>query len=81
MSFGRFTAYAGITCGIVALFALFWILRDVLLVAFGSLVFAVAIRTLAWPIYRYTRLPERWAVGLVVALGPTRVGGVGGDAG
>ena len=43
-------------------------LRDVLLIAFGSLVFAVAIRTLAWPVYHYTRLPERWAVGLVVVL-------------
>ena len=67
-SFGRFAAYIGITCAIVGLFALCWILRDVLLVAFGALVFAVAIRTLARPFHRRMGLREGWAVTLVVVL-------------
>lgn len=67
-SLGRVTAYVGIACGIVALFALSWLLRDVLLIAFGAIVFAAAIRTLARPIYRRTRLSEHWAVALVVIL-------------
>ncbi len=50
------------------MFALCWILRDVLLIAFGALVFAVAIRTLAAPLHGRLRLPESWAVGLVVVL-------------
>ncbi|MEO7413755.1 MAG: AI-2E family transporter [Opitutaceae bacterium] len=68
LSLGRFAAYVGITCAIVALFALSWILRDVMLIAFGSLVFAIAIRTMARPLHQYTRLREPWAVGLVVVL-------------
>jgi predicted PurR-regulated permease PerM len=68
VSLGRFTAYVGIVGGVVTLFALSWILRDVLLIAFGSLVFAVAVRTLAQPIHRHTRLSETWAVALVVIL-------------
>lgn len=68
MTLGRFTAYVGIACGIVALFALSWILRDVMLIAFGAIVFAVVIRTLARPIYQRTRISESWAVGLVVAV-------------
>jgi predicted PurR-regulated permease PerM len=68
LSFGRFTAYVGITCAIVALFAFSWMLSDVLLIAFGSIVFAVAIRTLARPLHTHTPLSESWAVGLVVIL-------------
>src|SRR3954467_97405 len=65
---GRFAAYVGITCGIVCLFALSWILRDVLLIAFGALVFAVAIRTLAQPLHGGLGLREGWSVALVVLL-------------
>jgi predicted PurR-regulated permease PerM len=43
-------------------------LRDVLLIAFGAIVFAVAIRTIARPIYQHTRISERWAVALVIVL-------------
>lgn len=68
LGLGRFAAYVGIACGLVCLFALSWILRDVFLIAFGALVFAVAIRTLAWPLHRHLRLREGWAVALVVVL-------------
>jgi predicted PurR-regulated permease PerM len=68
LGLGRFAAYVGITCGIVALFALAWILRDVLLIAFGALVFAVAIRAAASPLHRRLKMREGWAVGLVVVL-------------
>src|SRR4051812_4443714 len=68
LTFGRFAAYVGITCGIVALFALTWLLRDVVLIAFGAIVFAVAIRTLAHPLQRGLHMRERWAVALVVLL-------------
>jgi predicted PurR-regulated permease PerM len=67
-SFGRYAAYVGITCGIAAVFALCWKLRDVLLIGFGSIVFAVALRTLARPVARLVHLRERWAVGVVVLL-------------
>jgi predicted PurR-regulated permease PerM len=67
-SLGRFAAYVGITCGIVAVFALAWILRDVLLIAFGAIVFAVAIRAAARPLSRFAHLREQWAVGIVVVL-------------
>ena len=55
-SFARYAAYVGITCGIVAVFALCWKLRDVLLIAFGSIVFAVALLTLARPLARLLHL-------------------------
>jgi predicted PurR-regulated permease PerM len=66
ISLGRFAAYVGIACAIVAVFALSWILRDVALIAFGAIVFAVVLRAIADPLSRHTRIPERWAVALVV---------------
>lgn len=65
---GRFAAYVGIACGIVVLFALAWKLRDVLLIAFGALVFAVAFRTAAAPLHRRLHLREGWSVAIVVVL-------------
>jgi predicted PurR-regulated permease PerM len=65
---GRFAAYVGVTCGIVAVFALCWILRDVLLIAFGAIVFAVAIRAVARPLITRLGLGERWAVAVVIVL-------------
>ncbi|QYM78740.1 AI-2E family transporter [Horticoccus luteus] len=67
-SLGRFAAYVGVTCAIVALFALSWMLRDVCLIAFGALVFAVAIRALASPLHRRLHVPEGLSVGIVVVL-------------
>lgn len=66
LSLGRYAAYTGITCGIVAVFALSWMLRDVLLIAFGAMVFATALRTLAWPLQRWLHFREGWAVGTAV---------------
>jgi predicted PurR-regulated permease PerM len=66
LGLGRFAAFVGIACGIIALFALSWILRDVVLIAFGALVFAVAIRTLAAPLQHRLGFREGWAVGFVV---------------
>jgi predicted PurR-regulated permease PerM len=68
LSLGRFAAFVGVACGIVAIFALSWRLRDVLLIAFGAIVFAVAIRAAARPLIRFGRMPERWAVALVVTV-------------
>jgi predicted PurR-regulated permease PerM len=68
VSFGRFAGYVGVACGIVAVFALAWILRDVWLIAFGAVVFAVAIRTLARPLVVWARVPERWSVAVVVII-------------
>ena len=67
-SLGRVAAYVGVACGIVAIFALCWILRDVLLVAFGAIVFAVVIRAIAQPLSRLLHINERWAVAAVVIL-------------
>ena len=66
MRFGRFAGYVGVACGIVAVFALCWLLRDVLLLAFGSIVFAVALRAAAGPLSRLLHVRERWAVAIVV---------------
>src|SRR5215207_9080954 len=68
ISIARFAAYVGVACGIFAIFALSWILRDVLLIAFGAIVFAAVIRALADPLHRFTRLRERWAVAIVVTV-------------
>jgi predicted PurR-regulated permease PerM len=75
VSLGRFAAYAGTACGIIALFALCWLLRDVLLIAFGAVVFAAVLRAVANPLAARTRIPERWAVALVVLF--LVAGGVG----
>lgn len=53
----------------VAIVALAWIaleLRDVLVIAFGSIVAAVGLRTLAAPLQQRTRLGERPALAVVV---------------
>lgn len=68
LSLGRCAAYAGVVCAIVGVFALGWLLREVLLIAFGALVFAVAIRALARPLRRWLHLPEGLAVAVVVVL-------------
>ena len=63
---GRWAADVGIACGIVSLFALLWTLREVVLIAFGSIVFAVLIRAIATPLHRWLRMREGWTVALVV---------------
>ena len=68
MSLGRFAAYVGVACGIGAVFLLCWKLRDVVLIAFGAIVFAVAIRAGTRPLIVHARVRERWAVAIVVTL-------------
>lgn len=64
----RFSGYVATTCAIVALFAVCWLLRVVLLLAFGSIVLAIIIRTLARPLDGRLGLRERSAVFVVVLL-------------
>jgi predicted PurR-regulated permease PerM len=68
LGLGRFAAYVGIACGIITLFALAWVLRDVVLIAFGALVFAAVIRALAWPFHCRLGLREGWSVALIVVV-------------
>jgi predicted PurR-regulated permease PerM len=64
----RFAAYVAVACGIVAVFLLSWKLRDVVLMAFGAIIVAVIIRSLARPLIARTGIKERWAIAIVVVL-------------
>lgn len=68
LKLGQLAAYTAVVCSIVAIFALCWFLREVLLLAFGAVILAVLIRALARPMMRHTRLRERGAVLVVVVL-------------
>lgn len=63
---GRVAGYAAVVCGIVSLFVLAWMLREVLLIAFGAIVFASVIRALAHPLISRAGWRERWAVSTAV---------------
>jgi predicted PurR-regulated permease PerM len=65
---GQLAGYTAVVCSIIAIFALCWFLREVLLLAFGAVILAVLIRALARPLMRHTRLRERWAVMTVVVM-------------
>ena len=64
----RFTGYVATACAIVAIFAVCWLLRVVLLLAFGSIVVAIIIRTAARPLQGRAGIRERGAVFIVVLL-------------
>ncbi|HYC70759.1 MAG TPA: AI-2E family transporter [Opitutaceae bacterium] len=64
----HFAGYVAAACAIVALFAICWELRSVLLLAFGSIVLAIVIRTLALPLNGRFGLGERAAVFIAVLL-------------
>lgn len=64
----RFVGYVAAACAIVAVFVVCWQLRSVLLLAFGSIVLAIVIRTLASPLTRRLRLSERLGVFTAVLL-------------
>jgi predicted PurR-regulated permease PerM len=64
----RFVGYVAAACAIVSLFVVGWHLRSVLLFAFGSIVLAIIIRTLARPLTGRFGLGERAAVFVVVLL-------------
>ncbi len=68
LKFSVVAAYTGVICSIVAIFALCWFLREILLLAFGAVILAVFIRALARPVVRHTRLKQRGAVVTVVVI-------------
>ncbi len=68
MPLGRVAAYAAAVFAIAALFALGWVLRDVLLLTFGAILVATIIRAGAHPLIQRAKMGERWAV-ILVALG------------
>lgn len=63
---GRFAAYTAVGGAMMALFLLSWVLRDVVLLAFGAVILAVIIRALAQPLITRIGIRERWAILLVV---------------
>jgi predicted PurR-regulated permease PerM len=63
---GRFVGYAATALGLVTLFALAWKLREVLLLAFGAVVIAAIIRTIARP--AISRFPKREKLGILGAV-------------
>jgi predicted PurR-regulated permease PerM len=68
LSLGRCAAYTAVACAIVAVFLLCWVLRDVVLLAFGAVILAVIIRSLARPLISRAGMRERWAILIVVLL-------------
>lgn len=68
LTLGRFAAYVAVACAIGAVFLLAWVLRDVVLLAFGAIILAVIIRALALPLIKYAHVKERWAIAIVVLL-------------
>lgn len=64
----RFAGYVAVGCAIVAVFLLGWVLRDVVLLAFGSIILAVMIRALARPLISRFGVRERWAIFLVIVV-------------
>jgi predicted PurR-regulated permease PerM len=63
-----FTYRVLIAVGIIALAVLVWRLSSVLVIVFGGIILAAALRALTGFAVRYTPLPDRWALGLVVLL-------------
>lgn len=45
-----------------------WALTDVVLLLFGAILIAIALRALSRPLIRFLRLPERWAILLALAV-------------
>lgn len=61
-----------IAVGIIGLFTILlvlaWTIADILLLLFLGVLLAIALRTLAQPLGRYTPLPMSWSVGAVILL-------------
>ena len=60
------TRYILIAIALVAVAAIIWTISDVLVIAFGAIVFATVLRVLTVPVARVTHLSERWALVIVV---------------
>lgn len=66
---GRFAGYAGTALALAALFALAWVLREVLLLAFGAVVIAAIIRAIARPVsLRFPRREKLAVLGAILVL-------------
>jgi predicted PurR-regulated permease PerM len=65
-SLAAFTYRVLIAVGIVALAVLAWQLASVFIIVFGGVILAAALRALRNFTVRYTPLPERWALAVVV---------------
>lgn len=60
------TRYILIAIALALLAAMVWLSVDALVIAFGAIVFATALRVAAGPIRRWTGLSDRWSVILAV---------------
>ncbi len=60
------TRFILIAVALLALAVVLWRVNEVMIAAFGGIVGAAVLRVLAGPVTRYARLPERWAVLVVV---------------
>lgn len=60
------TRYVLIAIALVAVAVLFWALADVLVIAFGAIVFATMLQACIDPLERATGLRRRWCVAIVV---------------
>lgn len=56
------TRYILIAIALVAVAVILWVIADALLIAFGAIVFAAVLRTIAEPLHRRTGWSERWSV-------------------
>jgi predicted PurR-regulated permease PerM len=62
------TRYIIIAIALVAVAAIIWTVADVIILAFGAIVFATVLRAIADPLIRITGWRERWVLVLVVVV-------------
>lgn len=78
---GRFARRTLTVVGIVVAVALvlgaLWLTARVFLLGFASVLVAILLRTIAHPLARFTRLPMRWALAVVILLVTALVGLLG----
>ena len=60
------TRYILIAIALLAVAAIIWTIADVLVIAFGAIVFATVLRVLTEAVSRLTHWPERWALVFVI---------------
>ncbi len=76
-SYSGIAARAAVVAAVVGAAVLVWYAVDVLLLVFGAVIVAVALRSLVLLATRYTPLGERWALVLVTLLLLTAIAGLG----
>ena len=60
------TRYILIAIALLAVAAILWTISDVIVIAFGSIVFATVLRALSEPLAKVTHWSERWSLAAVV---------------